>query len=152
MYDEEKWKIWYGGGSEFTPGEKKQLPVYDVKYLESKDGIHFEGTGSICIPVKGGDEYRVGRPYVMKDGKLFRMFYSVGTKSKGFRLGYAESPDGIIWTRKDEQIGIDVSDDGWDSKMIAYPSVVRCRENTYLFYNGNNYGEKGVGYAVLEHW
>ena len=55
-------------------------------------------------------------------------------------------------TRKDEEIGIDVSESGWDSQMQAYPAVLRCRDRVYLFYNGNDYGRDGFGYAILESW
>jgi hypothetical protein len=144
------WRIWYGGGSEWVQGKSKTLPVYDVKYLDSPDGIHLGGEGRVCIPVKGGDEHRVGRPYVIRDQGIFKMFYSIGTRTSGYRLGYAESGDGTSWERKDELIGIDVSLSGWDSQMLAYPSVVRREDRVYLFYNGNNYGETGVGYAILE--
>jgi hypothetical protein len=36
--------------------------------------------------------------------------------------------------------------------MIAYACVVRYKERVYLFYNGNNLGATGFGYAELEHW
>jgi hypothetical protein len=80
------------------------------------------------------------------------MFYSAGTHRIGYRLAYAESVDGIVWSRKDEEVGITVSAEGWDSEMQAYPAVVSYKDKTYLFYNGNNYGRAGFGYALLEHW
>jgi len=152
IFEDGVWKIWYGAGSGWIKGKAKTLPVYDVRYLESKDGVNFGKEGKICIGIKRGDEYRVGRPYVTKDVGVYRMFYSIGTKSKRYRLAYAESRHGINWIRKDEEIGIDISESGWDSQMIAYPSVVRYRDRVYMFYNGNNYGETGFGYAVLEEW
>jgi hypothetical protein len=36
--------------------------------------------------------------------------------------------------------------------MIAYASVVKHKGQVYMFYNGNNLGESGFGYAVLEQW
>jgi hypothetical protein len=36
--------------------------------------------------------------------------------------------------------------------MLAYACVVRHKEKIYMFYNGNNCGETGFGYAELEHW
>jgi len=152
IFENGVWRIWYGAGSEFIQGTTKTLPVYDVRYLESEDGINISKKGRSCINVKGGDEHRVGRPYVIKDGQTHRMFYGVGTQSKGYRLGYAESKDGLSWMRKDEDVGIDISKSGWDSEMIAYPSVVKHAEKTYMFYNGNDYGKTGFGYAVLEKW
>lgn len=149
MFEDGVWKVWYGGGSEYIEGKNKTLPVYDIRYLESKDGINFGKVGKVCLTTRK-DEYRVGRPFVIKDGKIYKMFYAVGTKSKVFRLSYAESYDGITWTRKDEEIGIDVSETGWDSQTMSYPSVVKYKDKVYMFYNGNDYGKEGFGYAVQE--
>ena len=85
------WRVWYGAGSQFIQGNEKTLPVYDIRYMESKDGINFPKTGKVVVGVKGGDEHRVGRPYVIKHNNVYKMFYGVGTKAKGYRLGYAES-------------------------------------------------------------
>lgn len=144
------WRIWYGGGSNWVMGSGKQLPVYDVRYLESPDGITFPHPGIACITFADAEEYRIGRPYVTLDGQLYRMFYGMATKSEGYRLGYAESGDGKNWMRKDGEVGITVSQEGWDSTMIAYPAVVKYADKTYLFYNGNDMGATGFGYALLE--
>jgi hypothetical protein len=71
-------------------------------------------------------------------------------KAQSYRLGYAESSDGIDWTRKDEEVGIARSDEGWDSVMMCYPYLYQHRGRKYLFYNGNGFGESGFGYAILE--
>jgi hypothetical protein len=68
-------------------------------------------------------------------------------------LTYAESFDrGRTWTRKEDEIGIDVSAQGWDSTGIEYGSLFSYDGETYLFYNGNNCGETGFGCAILEQW
>ena len=77
------------------------------------------------------------------------MFYGYSTEESPYKLGYAFSKDGIDWTRDDENVGIDLSSSGWDSEMMAYPSIVSVDGKTRLFYNGNNYGEDGFGYAEL---
>ncbi|MEP6569279.1 MAG: hypothetical protein ABJC10_05840 [Acidobacteriota bacterium] len=151
LFDGQHWRAWYGGGSDFDTEDGKQYPRYNIRHAESPDGIHLGPDYQVCIDVNA-DEYRVGRPYVLKDGDLYRMFYGAGTKELGYRLAYAESADGINWTRKDEEVGIAVSVSGWDSRMQAYPSIVRYNDTTYMFYNGNDYGREGFGYAVLEHW
>jgi hypothetical protein len=142
--------MWYVGGSKWTKVNGKLVPVYRIKYLESKDGINWGDQGKICIDFLNEDEHGFGRPFVVKENSLYKMFYSIRTRSKGYRLGYAESKDGINWIRKDEEVGIDVSDSGWDSKMICFSSILNVRGKTYMFYNGNNFGETGFGYAVLE--
>ena len=50
----------------------------------------------------------------------------------------------------DEQVGINVSESGWDSEMIQYPYVFNHKANKYMVYNGNGYGENGAGLAILE--
>lgn len=146
------WKVWYGGGSEWRTEAKKSLPVYDIRYLESADGLSFPGKGRVVMANGNADEHRVARPYVIRHGGVYKMFYSVGTVSKGYRLGYAESTDGLSWRRRDAELGLDVSAVGWDSQMMAYSSVVENGGRFYLFYNGNDYGATGVGYAELECW
>lgn len=146
---EDIFKMWYVGGSEWVEVKGKLLPVYNIRYLESEDGKKWGDEGRICIDFKNTDEHAFGRPFLIKDKGIYKMFYSIRTKSKGYRPGYAESKDGIKWIRKDEEIGIDVSKNGWDSQMIAYLSVVKYKDKVYMFYNGNNFGEAGFGYAVL---
>jgi predicted GH43/DUF377 family glycosyl hydrolase len=152
VLEDRVWKAWYGAGSEYVEGKDKALPSYDIRYIESQDGITFGAEGKVCIDIRRPDEYRVGRPYVIKHDGIYKMFYTIGTRAKSFRLGYAESVDGINWLRQDERIGLGVSDSGWDSEMICYPSVVQVEGTIYLFYNGNDYGRAGFGYAVLGEW
>ena len=71
-------------------------------------------------------------------------------KERGYRIGYAYSTDLTTWTRDDEKVGIDVSEEGWDSDMLCYPHVFHCDDKVYLLYNGNDFGRNGFGLAVLE--
>ncbi len=147
------WRVWYGAGDEYdVRDDGYQLPKYNIRYVESNDGIKFNGQSTIALDTSGEDEYRIGRPYVIKTENLYRMFYAADSKQTGYRLAYAESTDGTKWTRKDNEIGIEIAASGWDSEMMSYPSVVTTKAGTFLFYNGNNYGRDGFGYAILEQW
>jgi hypothetical protein len=84
----------------------------------------------------------------MKDGALYRMWFS--HRGASYRIGYAESNDGLSWTRKDEDAGITTSRDGWDSEMVAYPWVGDIAGRRRMLYNGNNYGFTGIGQAILD--
>jgi sucrose-6-phosphate hydrolase SacC (GH32 family) len=152
MLENGVFKMWYVGGSQWVNVNGKSLPRYNLRYLESPDGNTWGDEGRVCLDFHSPDEHAFGRPWVVKDGGRYRMFYSVRTHSKGYRLGYAESLDGLAWERNDAALGLNVSPAGWDSQMIAYSSLVRYRDAVYLFYNGNNCGETGFGYAVLEEW
>ena len=69
-------------------------------------------------------------------------------KGDSYRLGYAESIDGLHWERNDGFAGIDVSDSGFDSEMIESAAVVIHDGQHFMFYNGNNYGYEGIGLAI----
>jgi hypothetical protein len=142
------WKMWYIGGSEWIEVGGKKVPSYTLRYLESPDGRGWGPAGRVCLNFASEDEYGFGRPFVVRQDGLYRMWYSIRTISKGYRLGYAESPDGLSWHRLDDRLGIDVSAHGWDSEMMCYSAIVSVHGQTYLFYNGNNFGQTGFGVAV----
>lgn len=95
------------------------------------------------------EEIGFGRPCVLHAGDLYRMWYSIRTRS-GYRLGYAESDDGERWRRLDERLDLGTPLPGFDDEMTCYSAVVRRGEDLLLFYNGNGYGRRGIGVAVLE--
>lgn len=146
-----RFRAWYGGGGDFVQSAGRTVPRYDIRYVESPDGITFPDAGEIAIPL-GAGEHRLGRPFVIRTGDLWRMFYGISGEGLRYRLGYAESQDGRTWTRRDDDIGMEPSESGWDSEMIAYPSVVEAGGQTHLFYNGADMGRAGFGVATLESW
>jgi predicted GH43/DUF377 family glycosyl hydrolase len=145
-------KLWYVGGSDWTDGrDGKSLPVYDMRYLESPDGITWPDEGRTVIALDAPDEHAVGRPWVVRGADGYRMLFSSRTYSRaGYRIGYAESADGLEWTRDDSRVALDVSPEGWDSEMVAYASLFAWGERTYMFYCGNDCGRTGFGWAELE--
>ena len=130
--------------------DNKPIAYYHIKYAESEDGIHWVRKGIVCINFKYEGETRIARPCVIKEDGIYKMWYCYGFGSYGYKIGYAESEDGIKWERKDEEAGIDVSESGWDSEMICYPFVFKHKGRKYMLYNGNEYGKTGFGYAILE--
>lgn len=142
-------KMWYVAGSNWTKIEGKSMPVYEIKYLESKDGIKWADNGKTCIKIEKENEHGFGRPYVIKRNGVYKMFYSIRVKKLGYRLGYAESENGYDWIRKDHLINLDVSIDGFDNKMICYSAVTEINGKLIMFYNGNDFGKTGFGYAEL---
>jgi hypothetical protein len=142
------WRMWYVSGSEWKIRNDRPRHFYHIKYAESGDGIVWRQTGQVCIDYKDESEHAISRPCVVKDGNLYRMWYSC--RGDSYRIGYAESDDGLRWERLDEDAGIDVSDWGWDSVMIEYPNVYFQAGKLHMLYNGNGYGLTGIGLAVSE--
>lgn len=148
--DQGFYRIYYPCGTEFIDVHGKKVHMYQIHYAQSTDGINWPDSGVPVIKHRSKDEYGFGRPFVYQEEGVYKMLYSIRTFSKGYRLGYAESMDGINWDRKDDQFKIDVSDSGWDSEMICYSSLIDIDGVKFLFYNGNNLGSTGVGVAKLE--
>jgi hypothetical protein len=147
LHQGNKWMMWYVSCEDWIHAD---LPRYNIKYAESVDGIHWEQAGIVCIDFKSENETALARPCVLFENNIYRMWYSFKDPAIGYRMGYAESENGINWLRMDEQVGIEVSNEGWDSEMIQYPYVFNHKGKKYMFYNGNGYGENGAGLAVLE--
>jgi hypothetical protein len=141
------WRMWYVSCSRWEMRGGAPMHYYNIRHAESRDGIAWEKRGVVCIDYASPDEYAISRPCVLHDGDRYRMWYAY--RGQAYRIGYAESADGLHWQRKDDEAGIDVSPDGWDSQMIAYPCVFDHRGQRYMLYNGNGFGETGIGLAVL---
>jgi hypothetical protein len=141
------WRMWYVSGFEWA---NPDLPRYNIKYAESKDGVSWEQRAIVCIDSLSKEETALARPCVLKDNGVYKMWYSYKKEGSTYRIGYAESENGINWKRMDDKAGIDVSDSGWDSEMIEYAFVFNHRGKKYMLYNGNGYGTSGIGLAVQE--
>lgn len=154
-----RWRMWYLSCTKIEVIDGHPEPFYNVKYAESADGIHWNRTGQVCV---GYDEFTdaIGRPTVYKDsdprrGDVYKMYFSYRNATnyrtdvqRSYRIGYAESTDGINWERKDGAAGIERSADGWDSLMMDYCHIIPHRDQWLMLYNGNGFGASGFGYAV----
>jgi len=141
-----RWRMWYVSGTGWKIVDGRPRHSYHIKYAESPDGLRWTRAGVVCLDYER-DEYAFARPCVIHDTALkrYRMWYCV--RGAAYRLGYAESSDGIGWQRQDGRAGLPASDEGWDSEMIAYPMVFRQDGGLRMLYNGNGYGRTGIGLA-----
>jgi len=150
LNDNGKYRMWYG--SNLRWGKTQDTMQHVIKYAESTDGINWKRSNDIHINLEHPNEYALSKPFVLKTNGLYQMWYSYRANGNisTYRIGYAESVDGYKWTRKDNEVGIDVSANGWDSEMICYPFVFDYKGKRYMLYNGNGYGKTGFGVAVLK--
>lgn len=155
LAEKDIFRVWYTasvGGWTKTDGtlfSKSRYPNYSIRYIESKDGINFCGGGGVCLDLRE-DEFALGRPWVLKEDGIYKMWYSRRSVSQSYLFGYAESIDGISWNRLDEKINIDTSTTEWDSEMVCFPTIINTATKKYLFYNGNKHGKDGFGLMVWE--
>ena len=150
LYDGERMRMWYVGAFAWIVVNGKEVPTYRIHHAVSADGLNWEVDQHDCIQFQNEEEFGFGRPWVMKKENGFEMFYSVRTKSLGYRLGYATSEDGYSWARQDSELNFSIGSESWENESVCYPCVVDVNGKRFLFYNGNQNGKTGFGVAVLE--
>lgn len=157
LREADKWLCWYISGLRWERINGKFEPVYVIKHAHSNDGIHWMRPNKLCVEQKHPLE-AFSHPTVIKCESTYHMWYCFRHSqdfrdgSGSYRIGYAASADGADWSRQDADAGIVLSDSGWDSTMQCYPYVLEIDGKTYMFYNGNSFGQSGIGLAVLESW
>lgn len=145
----------YQGGSSWVYKNSHKMPSYDIKVkqlnIKNVEALLNEKVlSNTAFTFQSSDEFGFATPQIFIENNIYKMIYSIRSKSKGYRMGYAESHDkGLSWVRKDDKMEIDVSENGWDSEMICFGNLHSVKEKAYLFYCGNHYGTAGMGYAEL---
>lgn len=152
-----RFHLFYIAGRRWLTHEGRAEPVYKIRSATSLDGISWEKTHQDLIPdVLGPDEAQASPDVIFLGGKYHMFFcYRQPTdyrrnSSRTYRIGYASSDDLIHWHRDDQQVGLDVSPEGWDSEMVAYPHVFELDGEVYMYYLGNEVGRQGFGLARLQ--
>jgi predicted GH43/DUF377 family glycosyl hydrolase len=154
-----QYHMWYIYGVRWKKFEGSDVPerVYKIAHAVSADGIQWSRDGRLIISDRIDEDECQALPTVFKSGERYHMYFCYRAArgfredpKLGYRLGYAHSEDLVHWTRNDGDAGIDVSNDGWDSRMQCYPNVFQSEGKFYMLYNGNEFGRFGFGLAELE--
>ena len=149
------WHMWYATGTSWQQVGERLEHTYELRSGTSTDGINWERNNHPVIEAKLPNESNT-RPSVIRMNNKWHMWFcfrgieDFRDGKNSYRIGYASSDDLVHWHRDDEFSGIDISACGWDTKMTAYPYVVKVRDKWLMFYNGNGFGQSGIGYAEMK--
>jgi hypothetical protein len=147
VVDQSKFKMWYSRYDRWG-AEGEHRHYYNIKYAESEDGVNWARRKKICIDFKDSSEYAIAKPCVLKLKDKYVMWYSY--RGSSYRIGFATSENGVDWIRRDDLVGIEPSQEGWDSQMVCYAYVFQHKDYLYMLYNGNGYGDSGLGLGRIE--
>jgi hypothetical protein len=143
------YRIWCSRGSDWEVIGGVSYPRYEICYLESTSLEKLDSPEIPCV-TSVLDEYRVGRPRVVKLANgMYVMYFTSGTTGGSYRSATAVSVDGFNWTRTGNFGCLNLSESGWDSKHLCYPTLITHEQTNLMFYNGNNMGEDGFGVAEI---
>lgn len=153
--------MWYIFGTAWKRYADGVAPdrVYKIGHATSADGIRWhkpdEGRRVVC-DVLGPDESQA-MPTVIRIGDAYHMFFCYrhsfdfrANRDRGYLIGHAASEDLSQWVRDDAMMSLAVTEGAWDSDMLCYPHAFEMDGRIYLMYNGNDFGRRGFGVAVLE--
>jgi hypothetical protein len=159
IYDD-RYHMWYIFGREWMQGDGAEPParVYKIAHAASPDGIHWskEEGRQIISDVLNRNECQA-LPTVTRIGDRYHMYFCYREATdfrenhrRSYKLGYAYSDDLLAWTRDDVHSGLNAPEGDWDADMMCYPHIFQCDGNAYFLYNGNEFGRRGFGLAVLD--
>jgi hypothetical protein len=150
--------MWYIFGQRWV-GPEGDSPdrVYKIAHATSQDAVNWRRDSRPIIADRlNADECQALPTVICIDG-IYHMYFcyrqALGFRDRAdaaYRIGYARSTDLEHWMRDDDRAGIDVSMEGWDSKMQCYPHAFECDGQIHLLYNGNEFGRYGFGLATLD--
>lgn len=152
----DRWQLFYIAGRRWIRVDGRPEPVYKIRMAVSEDGLAWTRLNRDLIPDRLDEDEAQASPDVTWANGLYHMFfcYRHGShyrgRERGYRIGYASSPDLLTWTRDDARAGLDVSPEGWDAEMVSYPHVFRVDGRTYMAYLGDQVGREGFGLALLD--
>ena len=146
--------MFYLAGEKWVRFNGKSEMIYKIRLATSQDKINWKRMNmNIISPVLEENECQAGPDVFYRNGRYHMYFsYRYGldfrNNDRGYRIGYAYSTDLLNWVRADA--GIELSQEGWDSKDMHYPHVFKIGDQHYMLYNGNEFGRYGFGLAILE--
>jgi len=147
--DNGEYKMWFQGrGLSF-------YNQYGLGYATSPDGVSWEkyADNPVMTPGEPGEwdsQYR-GQIALIKDGSIFKMWFSGGPQDGPWQTGYATSLDGINWEIYAENPVLESGGAGsWDEMESDGPTVIKDGSVYKMWYHGCNadYSVCSIGYAT----
>ncbi len=143
LFDGTTYHMWYHGFDGLNPR---------IGYATSPDSIIWTKSGSNPVldigPPGSWDDNSVSHPTVLYDGATYHLWYSAADGSK-IRIGYANSSDGLTWTKYAGNPVLDVGPPGsWEDNILHCPMVLYDGATYHMWYQGHDDSNYRIGYAT----
>jgi hypothetical protein len=134
--------------------------IQSVGYTRSEDGCDWPVPAEpVLAPSEDWASHAVIGPHVVeREGGALWMYYrgSRYENQSESPLGVATSEDGLSWTPRPDNPVMDLSEDGWDSSLLADPHVWEARGRWLMLYSAHgrettpemSTDEVGLGKAI----
>jgi predicted GH43/DUF377 family glycosyl hydrolase len=144
IFDGTSYQMWFGG----YDGSKRR-----TGYATSTDGITWEeysGNPVLDVGTPGSwDADLSANPSVVFDGSNYHMWYQGRGPGLPFLIGYATSPDGVVWTKDPGNPVLALGNSGtWEGTWHLGPCVLLLEGTYKMWYTGIDRGFGRTGYAT----
>jgi len=125
-------------------------PRASIALVESTDGFHWSTPVIVLAPNQAsGWEDDVNRPVVIKQGGVYRMWYTGQAKGHS-AIGYATSSDGVVWQRISGKPVLS-ADQPWEKTAVMCPDVLwdkKAKIYKMWYSGGEQYEPDSIAYAT----
>lgn len=144
IFDGDIYKMWYGASCYHMSGSR-------IGYAVSSNGIDWERPlDHPVLDIDASIEIAIGEPAVIFDEEenKYKMWYtSVRSGSPSFQIGYAASPDGVIWVKHPTPV-LQASE-AWETQGVSSPDVLKIGDEYKMWYSARDYGGRWrIGLSV----
>ena len=142
IFDGTEYKMWYCG--------RRTTEETAIGLATSPDGLTWTKyeNNPVLEPGDAGswDKNQLNTGGVIFDGSIYKMWYA-GRFRRG--IGYAESSDGIIWQKHEDNPVLAMGDSATWDVHAAYASAVVIIGNTYhMWYSGSSFSEQPAHFRL----
>jgi hypothetical protein len=151
-------QMWYSSGTDFPSDSTVLEPRYALFARYSGDGLTWDGERFCALDGIGEKTFGIARPWVqtIADGTQWLWFALRGEHARlsgpdAYRIAQVEVRDGSTPHLRDArpiEFENPPQEGDWDSWMQSYPCVVPYGDTLAMFYNGDEFGRNGFGWAT----
>lgn len=137
------YKMWYTAGPT-VPGWGAE-----IGYAESEDGIAWQKHTSQALSLGDPgtwDDRHISDPVVVRDGSLYRMWYTGNSADGVSHLGHAWSHDGRDWAKDPTNPVLSRRPESWDNAYVSGATVLADGPRLEMWYGGGS--PPAIGYAT----
>ncbi|MGB5848520.1 MAG: T9SS type A sorting domain-containing protein [Ignavibacteriaceae bacterium] len=126
---------------------------YRIGFAASEDGINWTTyPDPVLIPGVGGewDSNTVEAPSVIRENGQYKMWYTTFNEPGTSKIGYATSPDGVNWTKYNDNPIFEAGTQPWEAGGVYFGCVMPLGGGYKMWYGGFTVGftSEAIGYAT----
>ena len=131
----DNYRMWYAGWD--------STDVMRIGFATSSYGFDWKDHAASPVleegPAGSWDDGEVYNPTVLKDGAIYKMWYTGWSpQTRVPRIGYATSPDGITWTKHPGPVLDLGASETWDCLGVGAPTVSKDGGLYEMWYEGED--------------